>query len=210
MAALIDLTIKANCAIEPVLFDAPNAPQPPEYDCAMNPNANPGAAASGEGFSGPLVGGSLSLSTPFGDKTVGIIGSSIGFRRLPCLTDSCAFTLTALEIDFEDFGLGPLIITDLHAELVDPALGIIRDDTTATIEDREVHMEVTFGIALKNPKSDKVLFTDKNLPVLVSNDGPVTMNVDNDSNIQIVEASFTFPSNVKTHLATAAASCSPE
>jgi hypothetical protein len=177
----------------------------------MNQNANPGTALPGEGFSGPLVGGSLSLVTPLGEATTGVVGSSIAFERLACEADNCLFMLTALEVDFDDFGLGPFVISDLHAELVGTAIGIIRDDMTATIDDRSMRVQATLGLGVKiNVFGGKLLFSDKKAPILATNDGPVTMSIDTDNNLQLVEASFAFPSSIKTRLANTSANCTPE
>ncbi|MFO7565042.1 MAG: hypothetical protein R6X02_20520 [Enhygromyxa sp.] len=207
----VDLVITSNCdEIKPVLFDDPDVPDM-EDGCNMNPNASAGTALPGERFSGPLTGGSLFLSTPLGDRNISVIGSNIGFRRLPCDTGGCLFSLVNLEIDFDDFELSPLSVTGLHAELASAATGIIEADSTATIEERSLYMEVTFAVGInKGPFAPKPSHGDKLAPMLATNDGPVIMTIDAENNIRIIEASFVFPSNVKAGLATNPASCALE
>jgi hypothetical protein len=207
----VDMGAKANCDIEPVLLDAPNAPESPE-PCDANQNANAGTALPGEGFSGPLVGGSLSLQTPFGEISTGVVGSSIAFRRSVCEADTCQFTLTDLTVDVEDFDVGPFIISDVHAELVGTAIGIVRGDTTATIDDGGIQMQVTLGVSVKakNLFGGKLLFSNQEIHLFAANEGPVTMIIDTDNNISIVEASFVFPSNIHTRLTTTSTNCALE
>lgn len=171
------------------------------YDIAVRP--------SGDG--GPLTGGSLSFSTPLGDKFVGILGSSIAFRRLPCESDNCPFILNELEIEAEDFSIGPLTVTGLHAKLANPAAGIVRGDTTASIEARATLVESSFGISIyKHPHGLTPLFGGETLSIRATNDEPITLTIDDENNIAITNASFTFPSNVTVGMQTHSVNCTAE
>lgn len=201
---IVELKFTADCGgLQPVLLD--------NVACEFNVNANPGAALPGEGFGGPLVSGTLSLDTPLGVAATAIVGSSIGFRRLDCESDTCPFTLTNLEVDFDDFTLGPIAISGLHAELVEPAVGVVRSDTTATIEDGAMRLEITYGVSV----SGKKFFGGKPLPkggklVAITNDGPVAMIIEPDNRVEVLNASFVFPFNIGAQLTTAPAQCTPQ
>jgi hypothetical protein len=121
------------------------------------------------------------------------------------------FLLTDLTVDFDVFGLGPFDISELHAELVRPAVGTVRNDGTATIEDGAIRMQVTLSASMQvNRFGGKLLFSDRKLPISTTNDGPVTMIIDTENNIQIVDASFALPSKIQTRLTTASTMCTPE
>lgn len=202
---ITEMTIKADCdGVEPVLQDSPDAPEEPIL-CEGNVNANAGSGLSGENLGGSLVGGILTFNTPLGDRSTTVVGSSIAFRRLPCDSYPCLFVLTAAEVDVLDFDLGPLTITGLHAELVAPAVGVVRGDMTATIETGLMRMQATLSVE----KHNKSLFGPKHVPVFVTNDAPVTLVIEPDNTIKIVDASFVFPFNVRTRLSTESTHCTP-
>ncbi|NJK32906.1 MAG: hypothetical protein HC927_11145 [Deltaproteobacteria bacterium] len=183
--------------ILPVHFDSPDAPAQPD-SCELNVNANPGAALPGQDFGGPLIGGAIRIDSPFGAMTIDAVGSRVGFRRISCNATVCPFALTELTIDVPAIHLGSVSFKDVHAELVNPGVGILRRDLTVTIEDGALLMLITLNL------------DGFQIPAWATNEGPMILLVTPDNTISILAASFRFPLDITTHLTTTPTQCVSE